>query len=313
MQYKDYYDILGVAKDASAKDIKRAYRKLAAKYHPDKNPDNKEAEEKFKEINEAHEVLSDPEKRKKYDTLGANWEAYEQGGFDWSQFGGAPGGSRGRTYTFTGDDASGFSDFFRMFFEGGGDPFEAFGGGGQRQRRAFKGRDLRAEMEITLHEAYEGSQRTFELHGEKLRIRIKPGAYDGQQLRLAGKGEPGVNGGPAGDLYLELRVLPDPRFERDGDNLIYQVETDLYTAVLGGKIRVPTMSGSVKVTIPKGTSSGKTLRLRGKGMPVYGKTDQYGDLLVNVNVIMPKNLTAEEERLFEELRALRESKQAAYA
>jgi curved DNA-binding protein len=313
MQYKDYYEVLGVAKDASGKDIKRAYRKLAAKYHPDKNPGDEKAEERFKEINEAYQVLSDPEKRKKYDKLGANWEAYEQGGFDWSQFAGAQGGGGGRTYTFTGDDASGFSEFFRMFFQGGADPFESFGGGGQRQRRAFKGRDLRGEMEITLREAYEGSARTFELNGQKLRIRIKPGAYDGQQLRLAGKGEPGVNGGPAGDLYLELRVLPDPRFERDGDNLIYQAETDLYTAVLGGKIRVPTMTGSVKVTIPKGTSSGKTLRLRGKGMPVYGKTDQYGDLLVNVNVMMPKNLTAEEERLFEELRALRESKQAAYA
>jgi len=311
MQYKDYYDILGVAKDASAKDIKRAYRKLAAKYHPDKNPDNKEAEEKFKEINEAHEVLSDPEKRKKYDTLGANWEAYEQGGFDWSQFGGAPGGSRGRTYTFTGDDASGFSDFFRMFFEGGADPFATFSGGGQRQRRAFKGRDLRASMEITLREAYEGSQRIFELSGKKLRIRIKPGAYNGQQLRLVGKGEPGVNGGEAGDLIIELRVLPDARFERDGDDLIYKADTDLYTAILGGKVQVPTMTGSVKVMIPKGTSSGKTLRLRGKGMPVYGKTDQFGDLLVKVNVTMPQNLTPEEERLFEELRALRRSKQAA--
>lgn len=311
MQYKDYYDILGVTKDASAKDIKRAYRKLAAKYHPDKNPDNKEAEEKFKEINEAHEVLSDPEKRKKYDTLGANWEAYEQGGFDWSQYGGGQGGGRRRTYTFTGDDASGFSDFFRMFFESGADPFSTFGGGGHP--RAFKGRDLLASMEVTLREAYEGSARTFELHGKKLRIRIKPGAYDGQQLRLTGKGEPGANGGAAGDLIIELRVLPDARFEREGDNLVYKADIDLYTAILGGKIQVPTMTGSVNMTIPKGTNSGSTLRLRGKGMPVYGKTDRYGDLLVKVNVNMPQNLTLEEERLFEKLRALREAKYAAAA
>ncbi len=331
MKYKDYYAILGVDKNASDKEIKKAYRKLAAKYHPDKNPGDKEAEEKFKDINEAFQVLSDPEKRKKYDALGANWEAFEQGGFDWSQYAGqgGPGGQGGYTFVFEGDPSeffgggggSGFSDFFEMFFgrgaRGGADPFEAFMGrqrGAGRQARARRGQDVQAELPITLEEAYHGSTRTFELDGRKMRIRIKPGAYDGQKLRIKGKGRPGAGGGPAGDLYLILRVQPHPLYRREGDNLIVDKHIDLFTAVLGGKVEVPTMSGPVKVTIPKGTTSGKLLRIRGKGMPKKDRPDEYGDLLVRIHVDMPTDLTPEEEALFRELKEKYETrKKGAYA
>ncbi len=312
MNYKDYYKTLGVSKDASQADIKKAFRKLASKYHPDKNQDDTTAEAKFKEVNEAFEVLGDPEKRQKYDTLGANWEAYQQGGGNWEQFtrGGGPGG---QTFYFEGDPSEffgggggGFSSFFDMFFNdrGGRDPFEAFGRG--HGTRVSKGQDLEAELPITILEAYQGSQRTFTLNGKTLRINIKPGAYDGQRLRIKGKGRSGVQGGPAGDLYLILKLQADARFKRKNDNLIYTKEIDLYTAVLGGKIEIPTMSGSVKMNVPKGSESGKILRLKGKGMPIYNKEGEYGDLLIQLNVQFPKNLSKEEEDLFKKLQALSE-------
>lgn len=302
MKYIDYYKVLGVNKNASQKDIKKAYRSLAAKYHPDANPDDKSAEAKFKEINEANSVLSDPEKRQKYDALGANWEAYEQGGGDWQQYAQQRGPRGGRTVHFEGDISDlfgaegGYSSFFDMFF-----------GGESRQKATSRGQDLEAKMPITLLEAYQGSQRTFELNGKKMRITIKPGASDGQRLKLKGKGQAGINGGPAGDLYIILRVKPDPRFQREGDNLTYTADIDLYTALLGGKIEVPTLSGTVKMNIPKGTESGKTLRLKGKGMPKYGRPHEHGYLLVKLNVLFPKNLSKVEEELFEKLRTLRKS------
>lgn len=309
MKYKDYYKILGVNKDASQKEIKKAFRKLATKYHPDKNPDDKAAEEKFKEVNEANEVLSDAEKRKKYDALGTNWEAYQQGGGDWRQYAQQNGPSGGRAFTFEGDPSdffggSGHSSFFDMFFDEGG---------GRRQggrQAVFRGRDMEAEMPITLLEAYQGSKRTFELNGKKMRITIKSGAFGGQRLRLKGKGQPGANGGDAGDLYIILKVQPDARFQRKGDNLIYTANIDLYTAILGGKIDVQTMTGIVKTAVPKGSETGKTLRLIGKGMPRYSKSGQYGDLLVKLNVALPKNLTEEEEALFEKLKTIRENQTA---
>lgn len=316
MDYKDYYNILGVDKQASEKEIKKAYRKLATKYHPDKNPEDKAAEEKFKEITEAYEVLSDPEKRKKYEQLGANWEAFQQSGFDPSQFqqGGGPFGGGGHTFVFEGDPSEFFggggSSFFETFFGGhnGADPFGEFmrqrNGGGRRARAAYAGQDLQAEMDITLQEAYHGSSRTFTLNGQNLRIRIKPGAYDGQKLRLKEKGRPGVNGGPAGDLYLILKIVPQAGWQREGDDLIYEKEIDLYTAVLGGKVSIPTMGSDVKMTIPAGTNPGATLRLKGKGMPKSTTPDQYGDLLVKIKVEIPKNLSEAERRKFEELRAL---------
>jgi curved DNA-binding protein len=305
MTYKDYYAVLGVPKNASQSDIKKAYRKGAAKYHPDKNQGDKKAEEKFKELNEANEVLSDPEKRKKYDTLGADWDKYQQGGGTgqgWQNY-----GQGGTSFRFEGDPSdffgggdSGFSDFFEQFFGA-----RASGGGARsRQQRSFPGQDLQAEFEITLLEAYEGSTRTFELQGKSLRISIKPGAYDGQKLKIKGQGGKGVNGGPNGDLYLILKMVKDPRFTRQEDDLVTSINVSLYDAVLGERKEIPTMAGSVTMKIPEGAVSGQMLRLKGKGMPVYGKAGKYGDLLVKVNIVLPKNLSERELALFRELKSL---------
>lgn len=312
MNYKDYYKILGVTKEATAKEIKKAYRKLAAKYHPDKNPDDTTAEEKFKEINEANEVLSDPEKREKYDTLGSNWEAYQHTGDDWREYANrAKQNQQGRrSYTYQGDP----SDIFGQGGQGGEDFssfFETFFGAGGRSARGqqprHSGGDTQAEMPITLLEAYQGSKRTFEIHHEKLRITIKPGSFDGQQLKIKGKGQRGAQGGHRGDLYIILRVQKDPRFQRKDDNLVYTASVDLYTALLGGKIDVPTLTNTLKVTVPKGSETGKTLRLKGKGMPNYRNPSTFGDLLVKLNVTLPKNLSKEEEDLFKKLQAIRQT------
>ncbi len=315
MEYKDYYKALGVEKSASQAEIKKAFKKLAVKYHPDKNPDDSKAEARFKEVNEAYQVLSDPEKRKKYDKLGANWEAYEQGGgFSGGPFGQSGGGYR--TYRFEGDPSeffggrgtSGFSDFFEAFFGGG---FEAGGSARFQQKgRPRTGADLQAELGITLEEAYHGSSKVFEINGEKLRIKIKPGAYEGQKLKLGGKGQ-AAPGGPRGDLYLILRILPHHRFQREGDNLRTDVQLDLFTAVLGGKITVDTLSGPVSINIKPGTSGGETLRLRGKGMPVSGKKDRHGDLLIDIKVEIPKNLSEEEREAFQRLRQMRNARASA--
>lgn len=309
MEYKDYYKILGISKNASQDEVKKAYRKLAVKYHPDKNKGNKEAEERFKEIGEAYEVLKDPEKRKKYDQMGANWKQYEQagaGGFDFSQFGGgAPGGG---SFHFEGDmddifggAGGGFSDFFNAFFGGRGGAQSGFAG----QQRPRKGQDLQAEMEISLEEAYRGSSRILNLDGQKLRVTIKPGTYDGQELRIKGKGSPGIGGGPGGDIYIKTRVRSDDKHRIDGNNLILKTNVDLYTAVLGGKKEIQTLAGKLNVPVPKGSQSGSKLRLKGKGMPVYNKPGQFGDLFVQLNVVIPKNLSQEEINLFKKLKELR--------
>lgn len=309
MKYKDYYNVLGVKKDASQREIKKAYRKLAAKYHPDKNQGDKAAEEKFKEINEANEVIGNVEKRKKYDALGSNWEAYQQGGGDWKQYAQSSGrsGARsgGQTYTYEGDPSDIFGEgdhsaFFDMFFGGR----EGFSNQGRGQRK-HKGQSIEAEMNITLLEAYQGVKRTFELNGKKMRITIKPGAYSGQRLKLKGKGQPGSNGGSSGDLFIILKVKNDGRFQRQGDDLMYTQDVDLYTAILGGTIEVPTMTGTVKMPIPKESETGKVLRLKGKGMPKYNKAKQFGHLLIKLNVSLPKELTKAEQELFLKLQGLR--------
>jgi len=307
MEYKDYYKILGVDKKASPDEIKKAFRNLTLKYHPDKNPGNKQAEEKFKLIAEANSVLSDPEKRKKYDELGENWQQYEQ---QQNQPGGGPFGRQqgGQSYTYQGDmndlfgegGGSGFSDFFEQFFGGGGRA-SSTGGRGQRQTN-FKGNDFETEMEITLEEAFNGTQRLIQLENEKLRITTKPGAYDGQLLRIKGKGGKGSSAEYHGDLFVRVHVTPNSVFTRHGDDLRRQQTIDLYTAVLGGQTIVDTLTGKVKVKIDAGTQSGKTIRIKGKGMPVYGKAGKFGDLYVQLQVQIPDKLTDKQKELFEQLK-----------
>jgi curved DNA-binding protein len=302
MEYKDYYNILGVSKNASQDDIKKAYRKLALKYHPDKNSGNKAAEEKFKEIGEAFEVLKDPEKRKQYDRLGANWKQYQNAGFNPSGnnfYGNNPGGQY--HYEFHGDpsemfEGSGFSDFFESFFGQSGRGsrgFSKYGGN-------TSGSDMSGEVTISLQEAYQGTERIIDLGNEKIRVQIKPGAYDGLKLRIKGKGQKGITG-TSGNLYLTVKVQTNPVYERKNENLFMQVPIDLFTALLGGKQKISTLSGDLNITIPEGTQNGKQLRLRGKGMPVYGKSG-YGDLIIKLNVQIPRQLSREQKELVYQLK-----------
>jgi len=315
MEYKDYYDILGVSRDADEKEIKRAFRRLARKHHPDVNPGDPEAEERFKEINEAYEVLSDPEKRRKYDQLGADWSRWQQtggrpGDFDWSRWTtGAPGGQRVYVRQGTPEDledlfggASPFSDFFAQIFGGMGT--RAAPGGFEHRVRPQRGQDYEQEFEISLREAYQGTTRVLQKDGRRLEVKIPPGAYTGTRVRMAGEGRPGAAGGEAGDLYLRVKVAPDPQFERKGDDLYVIVPVDLYTAILGGEVRVPTLSGPVMLTIPAGTQNGRVFRLRGRGMPHLRQPDQHGDLYAEVDVRLPTDLGPRQRELFEELQRI---------
>ena len=310
MEFKDYYKILGVDKNATQEEIKRAYRKLAMKYHPDRNPGDKSAEEKFKEITEANEVLSDPEKRKKYDTLGANWKQYEHSGqrFDdfFSQFGGTQGG--GRSYTFSGDlgdlfgNLGGFSDFFESFFGSRGRKQSGFTSHDYSQQSAA-GIDLEADLNITLEEAFNGGERIINVDGKKVKIKIIPGTKDGQKLRLRGLGRTRTLSGQRGDLYLNIHVLQHPFYEIKDSDLYYNLDIDLYTAVLGGKEYIRTLDGkTISINIPEGTDSGSILRLKNLGMK---KDSGRGDLFVRINVTVPKNLSDEEKQLFKKLQSLR--------
>jgi curved DNA-binding protein len=318
MNYKDYYKTLGVKKNASEKDIKRAFRKLARKHHPDVNPDDPQAEERFKEVNEAYEVLSDPDKRSKYDRLGADWQRFQHtggrpGDFDWSRWsaGGAPGGAHVR-YGRPEDmedlfgSSSPFSDFFSQIFGGRAGAARsgatrAGTGGYQYQVQPQRGQDYEQQVEITLQEAYHGTGRILQKEGQRLEVRIPAGAKTGTRVRMTGQGAMGGAGGLAGDLYLRVHVRPDAQFERKNDDLHTTIRASLYTMVLGGEIEVPTMAGNVVLTIPAGTQSGRTFRLRGRGMPKLRQPDQQGNLYAKVEAQLPVNLTPRQRELFEEL------------
>lgn len=296
MEYKDYYKVLGVKKDASTDEIKKAYRKLAVKYHPDKNPGDKVAEEKFKEANEANEILGNPEKRKKYDEMGENWQQYANNPY--AQ--GRPGRQAYNTEDFYGDGSQ-FSSFFESIFGGGG-----FGNGGRRKStRPNRGQDAEASIELTLEESFNGTQRQVTLDGAKLNLKFKPGTAEGQVLRLKGKGNPGYNGGENGDLLITVHIAPHPRFELKGNDLYFDQPLDLYTAVLGGKVTVNTIDKAVNMNIPAGTDSHKVLRLKGMGMPVFNKPEQRGDAYVKMVISTPKNLSEQEKDLFMRLSELR--------
>ena len=309
MEFKDYYKILGVGKNATADEIKKAYRQLAKKYHPDKNPGDKSAEEKFKEITEANEVLSDPEKRKKYDMLGANWKQYQTSGKtsanDWfNQFSsGSSGGAHGFTNNFNDlfGGAGGFSDFFESFFGGGfGSPNRT---GTRTQSR--KGKDYEAKMNISLEEAYSGTEREFTVDGKRLKVKIIPGIEHGKKLRLKNQGGEGLAGGERGDLYLTINIDKHNLYERRGNDLYFNFDVDLYTAILGGKKQLRTLDGKIiNVTIPKETDSGTVLRMRNMGMQKINSKDR-GDLFVKIFVRIPKNLSTEEKALFDKLAKLR--------
>ena len=302
MDYIDYYKTLGVAKKATEKEIKSAYRKLARKYHPDVNPGDATAEKKFKELNEANEVLSDPEKRKKYDKYGKDWKhaeqfekaeqqqrAYDQQGGRQSYSGGGAG--------YEGD----FSDFFSSMFGGGGGDF----GGGQGRSHSLKGQDLTAELHLPLRQAANTHKQTITVNGKKIRITIPAGIGDGQTIKIKGQGGPGMQGGPKGDLYITFRIDKDPVFERKGDNLYIKQPVDLYILVLGGELEVETLHGKVKIKVKPGTNPGSKIRLKNKGFPLYKHAHQHGDLYVTLDANIPKDLSKKEKELFEELKNLR--------
>jgi curved DNA-binding protein len=305
MEYKDYYQTLGVEKKASEKDIKRAYRDLAKKHHPDRNPGNKKAEEKFKEINEAYQVLSDPEKRARYDQLGSAYGDWQQrgggsGGFNWDQWQNAP---RGNVRVGNLDDlfgeAGGFSDFFRTIFGGlGGTGTVTERGTARRSPRPAR-QSYQQQVAISFMEAYQGTTCRLEVDGHPLECQIPAGAATGTKVRMANAIH--LAGDQKADLYLVIEVTPDPRFERKGDDLYTDVPLDLYTAVLGGEATVPTPAGDVKLTIPAGTQPEQVFRLGGRGMPHLKNPSSHGDLFARARVRIPRKLTEKQKQLFQEL------------
>ncbi len=293
MAYIDYYKILGLNKNASQDDIKKAYRKLARKYHPDLNPNDKEANKRFQQINEANEVLSDPENRKKYDQYGENWKHAEQFEKAQQQAGAQHGGWQERE--FSGDFGDeGFSDFFQSMF----------GNSRNRGRGAnvrFKGEDYQAELHLTLAAAYQTHQQVLTVNGKNIRITIPAGVEDGQVIKLKGYGGEGVNNGPNGDLYITFIIADDPKFKRLGNDLHTTVDLDLYTAVLGGEVTIDTLGGKLKLKVNPETQNGSKIRLKGKGFPVYKKEGEFGDLYVTYSIKIPVNLTEKQKELFREL------------
>lgn len=324
MEFKDYYATLAVSKTATDKEIKQAFRKLARKHHPDVNPGDKAAESKFKEINEAYEVLGDPAKRKKYDELGANWRAYEQaeraGGPNpfagqWNvNVGGGQGGFRTMTQEEMEEmfgDQNPFSDFFTTFFGGGFGGGETSARGARGRGRSRHGRDVEHEIELSLEDAYHGTTRRLSLkhdgHARTVDVRIPAGVGDGSRVRITGEGESGTGGAASGDLYLRVRLAPHPLFERKGRDLYVKVPLPVTTAVLGGEVEVPTIAGkTVRLRIPALTQNGQVFRLKGYGMPAVSKHDDKGDAYARVEVQLPAHLTPEEREHYEALAKLGE-------
>lgn len=300
MEFIDYYKVLEISKTASENEIKTAYRKLARKYHPDLNPNDEGAKKKFQQINEANEVLSDPEKRKKYDEFGKDWkhadeikaQQQRQSSQDFN------GGQQGGFSSFGGDfSGSGFSDFFESMYGAGA---------GRGRQTKFRGQDLNAELHLSLNDVYKTHQQTLTVNGKNIRLTIPAGVEHGQVIKIAGHGNPGVNGGPNGDLYLTFTILNDSRFKREGKHLYTAVDVDLYTALLGGDIVVDTFEGTkVKLKVAPGTQSGTKVKLKGKGFPVYKKENEFGDLYITYQVKLPGNLSEKEKKLFTELSKLR--------
>lgn len=294
MAYIDYYKILGLDKSATQEDIKKAYRKLARKYHPDLNPNDKEANRMFQQINEAHEVLSDPEKRKKYDQYGENWKHADefekarqtQGRGQSAQWGNTAFGSAG--------DEDAFSDFFQSLF--------GQAGGRSRSRQTkFRGQDYNAELHLTLTDAYVTHKQTLTVNGKNIRITIPAGIEDGQVIKLKGHGGPGVNGGPNGDLYITFVIENNTQFNRVGNDLYATVDLDLYTAILGGDVVVDTLDGKVKLKVKPETQNGTKIRVKGKGFPVYKQEGRFGDLFITYEIKLPTNLTEQQKELFRQL------------
>jgi curved DNA-binding protein len=312
MEYKDYYKVLGVDKNADEKEIKKAYRRLARQHHPDMNPGDKAAEARFKEINEANEVLSDAEKRRKYDALGQDYQRWQQtgggtGGFDFSQWqaASAPGGTRveyGDISDLFGSDA-GFSDFFDAIF--GSMAAGRSAPGARPSRTAGAPRSVEQEVEVTLEEAFQGAQRLMDVDGRRLEVKIPAGVKTGSKVRVAGEGLQSSRAGPRGDIYLLIKVLSHPTFERRGDDLLCEAPVDLFAALLGGEVRVPTLAGPVALRIPAGTQSGRTFRLGGQGMPKLRTPNERGDLFAKVRIVLPEKLSDRELQLVREWAKLR--------
>lgn len=307
MIFKDYYKELDVEKTATPEEIKKAFRRLAVEYHPDKNSGDTSAEERFKVISEANEVLSDPVKRQKYDQFGADWKHYEEtgappGGFDWSKYASGRSGPTHRTSAPQSDamfNDEVVNDLFEMLFG------QRSGQRRGRQSVAIKGEDLETETTLSLEEAYHGTTRLIRLDGQTIKVTIRPGVADGQSLRIPGQGGGGSSGGPNGDLYLTVKIAPHPEFQRKGDDLHRDLPVELYTAVLGGKTQIRSLKGNLTVNIPKGTPNGKEVRLRRLGMPVYGREGEFGNLLAKVDIVVPEHLSEGEIDLFSRLAALR--------
>jgi curved DNA-binding protein len=296
-EFIDYYKVLGLAKTASADDIKKAYRKLARKHHPDLNPGDPVAQKTFQQLNEANEVLSDPEKRKQYDQYGENWkhaDQFEQSRRQGGQSGARPQGGFGGFQDFSGGEEGGFSDFFEQLFGGRK-------GGSSRRNAQYRGEDFNAQLQVNLSDVYTTRKQVLTVNGKGIRITIPAGVEDGQVIKIKGHGGPGMNGGPAGDLYLTFVILNDTAFNRIGNDLHTTVDLQLYTAVLGGEWVLDTLGGKVKLKVAPETQNGTKIRLKGKGFPVYKKEEEFGDLYVTYNIKIPTGLTEEQKELFRQL------------